>query len=308
MSGVVEAKTVKTARALRRRGLPLYYPILFVVPAFVIYAVFFIYPTVLGFYYSFTDWNATETTIRFVGLTQFAEVMRNPDFVVALKNTFLYAAVTTVGKNVIPLLLAVLLTMGMRSRNALRAVYFSPAILNIVAVGLIFQGLLNPHTGFVNNLLRSMNLDFLALGWIGDPSLSIFAACLMEIWRASGITMAIYIAGIQNISADYYEAAEIDGATVWAKFVHVTLPLLMPAITINVLLSVIYGARMFEGVYFLTRGGPGNSSEVLMTLVYKYMGQGLYGYSTALNLILVLLIILISMPLLSYLTKKEVGG
>lgn len=299
---------VKTARALRRRGLPLYYPILFVVPAFVIYAVFFIYPTVLGFYYSFTDWNATETTIRFVGLTQFAEVMRNPDFAVALKNTFLYAAVTTVGKNVIPLLLAVLLTMGMRSRNALRAVYFSPAILNIVAVGLIFQGLLNPHTGFVNNLLRSMNLDFLALGWIGDPSLSIFAACLMEIWRASGITMAIYIAGIQNISADYYEAAEIDGATVWAKFVHVTLPLLMPAITINVLLSVIYGARMFEGVYFLTRGGPGNSSEVLMTLVYKYMGQGLYGYSTALNLILVLLIILISMPLLSYLTKKEVGG
>ncbi|WP_051109218.1 carbohydrate ABC transporter permease [Paenibacillus ginsengihumi] len=305
MSSVAE---VKTGRALRRRKLPLYYPVMFVVPAFVIYAVFFIYPTVLGFYYSFTDWNATETTIRFVGLAQFTEVMRNPDFVIALKNTFLYAAITTIGKNVIPLLLAVLLTMGMRSRNALRAVYFSPAILNIVAVGLIFQGLLNPHTGFVNNLLRSMKLDFLALGWIGDPSLSIYAACLMEIWRASGITMAIYIAGIQNISADYYEAAEIDGATAWAKFVHVTLPLLMPAITINVLLSVIYGARMFEGVYFLTQGGPGNSSEVLMTLVYKYMGQGLYGYSTALNLILVLLIILISMPLLSYLTKKEVGG
>ena len=305
MSGVVEERT---ERFLRKRRTPLYYPVMFIVPAFAIYVVFFIYPTILGFYYSFTDWNATGANIRFVGLNQFMEVLRNPDFVIALKNTFLYAAVTTAGKNAIPLVLAVLLTMGMRSRNALRAVYFSPAILNIVAVGLIFQGLLNPHTGLVNNLLRSMNLDFLALGWIGDPSLSIYAACLMEIWRASGITMAIYIAGIQNIPADYYEAAEIDGASVWSKFVHVTLPLLMPAITINVLLSVIYGARMFEGVYFLTQGGPGNSSEVLMTLVYKYMGQGLYGYSTALNLILVLLIVMISMPLLSYMKKREVEG
>ncbi|WP_409345992.1 carbohydrate ABC transporter permease [Paenibacillus sp. MBLB4367] len=305
MSGFVEERT---GRPLRKRRPPLYYPVMFVVPALAIYVVFFIYPTILGFYYSFTDWNAAGEKIRFVGLTQFIEVVRNPDFAVALKNTFLYATVTTIGKNVIPLVLAVLLTMGMRSRNALRAVYFSPAILNIVAVGLIFQGLLNPHTGFVNNLLRSMNLDFLALGWIGDPSLSIYAACLMEIWRASGITMAIYIAGIQNIPADYYEAADIDGASVWSKFMHVTLPLLMPAITINVLLSVIYGARMFEGVYFLTQGGPGNSSEVLMTLVYKYMGQGLYGYSTALNLILVLLIVLISMPLLSYMKKREVEG
>ncbi|UUZ97021.1 sugar ABC transporter permease [Paenibacillus sp. P25] len=225
-----------------------------------------------------------------------------------MKNTFLYAMVTTIGKNVIPLVLAVLLTMGMRSRNALRAIYFSPAILNIVAVGLIFQGLLNPHTGFVNNMLRSLHLDFLALGWIGDPALSIYATCLMEIWRASGITMAIYIAGIQNISTEYYEAADIDGASVWSKFRQVTPPLLMPAITINILLSVIYGFRMFEGVYFLTQGGPGNSSEVLMTLVYKYMGQGLYGYSTALNLILVILIIVISMPLLSYMKKREVGG
>ncbi|PYI51286.1 carbohydrate ABC transporter permease [Paenibacillus flagellatus] len=304
MSGLVEAGTGRLPRRQRHRP-PLYYPILFAVPALIVYLVFFFYPTVLGFYYSFTDWNATGAEVRFVGVAQFAEVVRNPDFANALKNTFLYAAITTIGKNVIPLGLAVLLTMGMRSRNALRAVYFSPAILNIVAVGLIFQGLLNPHTGFVNNVLRSLNLDFLALGWIGDPSLSIYSACLMEIWRASGITMAIYIAGIQNIPSDYYEAAAIDGASAWSKFIHVTLPLLMPAVTINVLLSVIYGARMFEGIYFLTQGGPGNSSEVLMTLVYKYMGQGLYGYSTALNLILVLLIVAISMPLLSYMQKRE---
>ncbi|WP_309119880.1 sugar ABC transporter permease [Paenibacillus sp.] len=292
----------------RKRKPPIHYPVLFVVPAIVIYAVFFIFPTISGFYYSFTDWSAVSSTINFVGIAQFIEVIKNPDFPLAMKNTFIYAIVTTTGKIVFPLAIAVLLTKGIRSRNALRAVYFSPAILNIVAVGLIFQGLLNPHTGFVNQTLRSLNLDFLAFGWIGDPTLSIFAACLMEIWRASGITMAIFIAGIQNISSEYYEAADIDGASFWEKFTRVTLPLLMPAITINVLLSVIYGARMFEGVYFLTQGGPGNSSEVMMTMVYKYMGQGLYAYSTALNLILVVLILVVAMPLLSYLKKKEIEG
>ncbi|WP_372634093.1 carbohydrate ABC transporter permease [Cohnella sp.] len=255
-----------------------------------------------------TDWSAASSVINFVGFDQFIEVSKNPDFGLAMKNTFLYALVTTIGKIVFPLMLAVLLTKGIRTRNALRAVYFSPAILNIVAVGLIFQGLMNPHTGFVNQTLRYLNLDFLALGWIGDPNLSIYSAGLMEIWRASGITMAIFIAGIQNISSEYYEAADIDGASRWMKFTRITLPLLMPAITINVMLSVIYGARMFEGVYFLTQGGPGNSSEVMMTMVYKYMGQGLYAYSTALNLILVVLILVVSMPLLSYLKKKEVEG
>lgn len=266
------------------------------------------YPTVQGFYYSFTDWSSVGESISFVGISQFIEAVNNPDFGVALKNTILFAFITTLGKNVLALVLAALLTMGIRATNALRAVYFSPAILNIVAVGLIFQGLLNPHTGFVNNTFHALGLDFLALGWIGDPALSIIAACMMEIWRATGITMAIYIAGMQNIGKDYYEAADIDGATLWQKFTHVTLPLLMPAITINVLLAVIYGARMFEGVYFLTQGGPGNSSEVLMTLVYKYMGQGLYGYSTAINLILVLIIVAISLPLLSYMKRREVEG
>lgn len=295
-------------RTRRKRRRPIHYPVLFVVPAVILYVVFFIFPTVSGFYYSFTDWSAASSIIRFVGMDQFVEVFKNPDFGNAMKNTFIYALVTTIGKIAFPLALAVWLTKGLRSRNALRAVYFSPAILNIVAVGLIFQGLLNPHTGFVNQTLRSLHLDFLALGWIGDTTLAIYAACLMEIWRASGITMAIFIAGIQNISSEYYEAADIDGASAWMKFTRVTLPLLMPAITINVLLSVIYGARMFEGVYFLTQGGPGNSSEVMMTMVYKYMGQGLYAYSTALNLILVVLILAIAMPLLSYLKKKEVEG
>jgi raffinose/stachyose/melibiose transport system permease protein len=273
-----------------------------------IYVVFFVYPTITGFYYSFTDWNSSSTEIHFVGLKQIQDVLSNPGFLHALKNTFIFALVTTLGKNVIPIILAVLLTAAIRTKNVLRAIYFSPAILNVVAVGLVFQGLLNPYNGFVNNVLRSVGLDALALGWIGDPKLSIYMACLMEIWKAAGITMAIYIAGVQNISRDYYEAAEIDGASAWSQFTHITLPLLMPAITINVMLSLIYGFRMFEIIYFLTQGGPGTSSEVIMTMVYKYMGQGLYGYSSAMNLILVVMIIVISIPILSFMRKREVSA
>lgn len=284
------------------------YPILFIVPALVIYMIFFIYPTLSGFYFSFTDWNASSTEVKFVGVQQFMDVVQNPDFTLALKNTFLFSITTTLGKNILSIALAVLLTTALLTRNALRAVYFSPAILNIVAVGLIFQGLTNPDIGFVNHMFRALGLDLFALGWISDPKLSIHVASVMEIWRATGITMAIYIAGIQNISRDYYEAATIDGAPAWSKFMYITLPLLMPAVTINVLLSLIYGFRMFEGIYFLTQGGPGTSSEVIMTMVYKYMGQGLYGYSTALNLILVLIILIFSFPILSYLRKKEVEG
>ncbi|MEX2460262.1 MAG: sugar ABC transporter permease [Paenibacillaceae bacterium] len=298
-------KNLSTKRKMRKS---IKYPIMFVVPALLVYVLFFVYPTISGFYYAMTDWSVSSREINFVGFQQFKDVMANPDFLNSFKNTFIYAISTTVGKNVISIFLAVLLTAGLKSRNMLRAVYFSPAILNIVAMGLIFQGLLNPYTGFLNVTLRWLGLDFLALGWISDPKLSIYVASFMEVWRATGITMAIYIAGIQNISSEFYEAANIDGASAWKKFVHITLPLLMPAITINVLLSLIYGYRMFEGVYFLTQGGPGNSSEVIMTMVYKYMGQGLYGYSTALNLILVVLIIVISLPLLSYMKKREVEG
>jgi len=150
-------------------------------------------------------------------------------------------------------------------------------------------------------------LDFLALGWIGDPKLAIHCTSLMEIWRATGISMAIYLAGLQTISKDYYEASTIDGASGWKKFTKITLPLLMPAITINIMLCLIYGFRMFEVIYFLTQGGPGTSSEVMMTLVYKYMGMGLYGYGAAINMILVIFIVAVTIPILIFMIRKEVA-
>ena len=282
------------------------YPLTFILPGFVIYFIFFVYPTISGFYYSFTDWNMISQDINFIGLEQFIEVFKNPDLNTAMTNTIVYSITITVVKNVIALILAVALNNKLRTKNALRAVYFSPAILNVVAMGLIFKGILSTSNGFVNNIFRASGLDFLALGWLTDPRLAIHTCSMMEIWRATGISMAIYLAGMQTISQDYYEAATIDGASGWQKFKNITMPLLMPAVTINVLLCLIYGFRMFEVIYFLTQGGPGSSSEVVMTLAYKYMGMGIYGYSAAINTLLVVFIIVVTIPMLILMARREV--
>jgi raffinose/stachyose/melibiose transport system permease protein len=289
----------------RNRSHPLVYPITFAVPALVLYCVFFILPTVSGFYFAFTNWNSSSSKIAFVGLSQFVEVLKNSDLTGAFKNTFAYAITTTILKNLIGLALALFLSRRIPSRNALRAVYFAPAVLNIVAIGLVFRALLDPNYGLLNNILRRAGLGVFALGWIFDPKLAIYCGSLVEIWRATGIAMAIYIAGLATIPKEYYEACRIDGANAWQRFHRITLPLLMPAITINVLLSVVYGIRMFEVIYFLTEGGPGDASAVIMTKAYEYMGMGLYAYSSAFTMLLVLLTILVSIPLLVYLRKKE---
>ena len=293
--------------AKRKSWSGIRYPLWFIIPGLALYTVFFIVPTFNGFYYSMTDWSSnTGNDVSFVGFQQYAEVWKNPDLGTAFKNTIVYSVTITILKNVFGLFLALALNEKIRTRNALRAAYFAPMILNVVAMGLIFRGLLDPYDGFVNNSLRAMGLDFLALGWIGDTDLSIHMVSLMEIWRATGVAMAIFLAGLQTIPKDCYQAALIDGASYWQIFRSVTLPLLGPAITINVLLSLIYGFRMFEVIYFLTQGGPGSSSQVFMTMAYKYMGMGLYGYSSAINVILVLLNCAVAIPILIYLRKREV--
>ena len=294
------------ARPIRiRRKDPIHYPVTFLLPALAIYLIFFIYPTISGFYYALTNWNSRSIEIKYLGISQFFEVLKNPTILLAFKNTLIYSFTITIVKNIFALLLALALNAKIRSRSVLRAVYFAPAILNLVAMGLVFQGLMNPNTGFFNTALRALHLDFLVNGWITNPNLSIHCTSLMEIWRATGISMAIYLAGLQAIPTDYYEAATLDGAHGWKKFWHITFPLLAPSVTINVILCLIYGFRMFEVIYYLTGGGPGDSSQVMQTLAYKYMGQGMYGYSAAITVILVVFILIVTIPLLSLLRRRD---
>ncbi len=294
-----------TIKAKKIRRSPIHYPVAFIVPALAVYLLFFFYPSLSGFYYALTNWNSRSTKITFIGFSQFLDVLRNPTILLAFKNTMIYSITITVVKCVLALLLALALNAKIKTRDALRAIYFAPAILNIVAMGLVFKGLLNPSHGFINVTLRDLGLGFMAREWLVDSRLAIYCTAFMEIWRATGISMAIFLAGLQTIPNDYFEAATIDGASGFSKFINITFPLLAPSITINVILCLIYGLRMFEVIYYLTGGGPGDASQVMQTLAYKYMGQGLFGYSAAINVMLIVFILLITIPLLKLMRGRD---
>lgn len=281
------------------------YPIYFLIPGILLYIVFAIYPTITNFYYAMTDWSMKKSAITFIGLQQFQRIFQNNQFLDALKNSAIYGVSITILKVALGLMLALALNTKLRSKNILRSVYFLPIIISTVAVGLLFRSMMDPFNGFLNQLLQKLGFANLP-GWITDPKMALWCCVLDEVWRSTGLCMAIFLSGLQSISSDYYEAATIDGASALQKFYRVTWPLLRPALTINLMMSLVTGLRGFEPIYYLTGGGPGNASQTIMTLSYKYMGEGLYGYSAAMNLFTIVAIVILAIPLLRAMTKKEV--
>lgn len=276
-----------------------------VAPALILYCVFFVFPTLTGFYYSFTDWSPVKNTITFNGWENFRYIFRNEVTRLAIKNTLIYAAVVVIFKNLFGLLLALALNTGLKTRNALRGIFYAPAIVSTIVIGLVFIPILHPN-GLLNQTLTRIGLEALTRYWLADPAIVMLTIAAVSIWQWSGYHMAIYLAGLQGISNEYYEAAKIDGANAFQRLRHITIPLLAASININVILSLIGGIRVFSEVYALTNGGPGNSSQVLSTYILVLFGEGRWGLGTAMNTVLFLLVALLSIPLLSRMRKYEV--
>ncbi|MGO4110172.1 carbohydrate ABC transporter permease [Paenibacillus sp. YAF4_2] len=274
-------------------------------PALLIYTVFFVLPAIIGLYYSFTDWRLDRIGITFIGLDNFNKIFTDDTLILALKNTFIFAIATVVGKNVIGLVLAIALNMRLKSRNFLRAIFYSPSILSVLVISIVFTPMLRTE-GMVNKFFDAIGLHFLSQAWLTDPHLVIWTVALVSIWQHAGFQMAIYLAGLQSISKEYYEAATIDGAGAWRSFTNITVPLLLPAININLMLTLIGGLKVFSEVFVLTSGGPGNSSQVIGTIILRAFGEGNWGLGTAINTLLFLIVSLIAIPLLVFMRRKEV--
>ena len=289
----------------RKTKDPIKYPITLIVPALLVYVIFFIYPALSGFYYALTTWSAKSIDYKFVGFQQIKEVFSNPVITTALKNSFIFAGLTMLIENIFGLSLAIGLNQKLKTRTTLRAIFFSPAILSVVACGLTFKGLMHPDTGLFNGVLNSLGLNSLTNGWYTDKTMAIYSTVIMDVWRAMGVNMAIYLAGLQSISTDYYEAATLDGAHGWGMFTNITLPLISNTITVNVVLTIIGGLRIFDVVYYFTNGGPGNASQVMQTMAYQYMGKGIWGYSSAISSVLTVIVLAVSIPLLIVLRKND---
>lgn len=264
------------------------YPFYFVGGALLLYVLFFVLPSVMGFYYAFTDWNSYSPEVNFIGLDNFALIFSSGQgYLRYISNTILFTLATIVTKTVIALGLAVLLTRGVRRlAHVHRMLIYLPAVLPMLAVSLIFRSILNPATGLLNETLRGVGLGFLAQKWLVDIAWAMPSVIGVDTWKGVGYIMVILIAGIEAIPREYYEAAEIDGASGWQAFWRITIPLLMPVLAVVTVLNLLYGLKVFDIVFVLTNGGPGHATDTVYTIIFDEFSKGRYGIATALSSLL----------------------
>jgi len=263
------------------------YPFYFSIGAIILYSLFMVIPGLMGFYLSFTDWNRYSSEIDFVGFKNFALIFSQQNYWNSISNTIIFTIVTIALKTVFALLLALLLSKGLkRFFNFHRVVMYLPAIIPMLVVGILFKSILHPNTGMLNVFLRGIGLDFLAQRWLTNPDIALYSVIFVDTWKGVGFIMVILIAGLQVIPSEYYEAAQLDGADKWDELWNITLPLLMPTLTVTTVLNLLYGLKVFDVVWVLTNGGPGYATETVYTVVFKEFSKGRYAISTALSTLL----------------------
>jgi raffinose/stachyose/melibiose transport system permease protein len=276
------------------------YPHWFYLPAGLVFGVFFLVPTALAFYFSLTRWSLFDAT--FIGLDNYVTFLSDPQLLAGLRNTIIYALLTSGLKVIISLPLAMLLTSNIRLKGLFRGIIFFPVLVSTVAVGITFATLMQPSIGIINTALGALGI--LGPDWLGNPKLALYSVVIVDVWKGVGIAMVIFIAGILSIPVEYFEAARLEGGT-WVKFRHVILPLARNATFTVILLSFIGGLRTFDLIWTMTRGGPGFASDVLTSVIYKEYQAGFYGLSTAGNVVLFILVTAIVYPLMRFFNRME---
>lgn len=276
------------------------YPNWFYLPAAIVFGVFFLVPTALAFYFSMTRWTLFDAT--FIGFENYIDFVGDPQMMTGLKNTIIYAVMTSGLKVILGLLIAMLLTSSIRLKTFFRAIIFFPVLVSTIAVGITFAVLMQPSSGLINMALRGIGLP--APDWLGNPNLALFSVALVDVWKGVGIATVIFIAGILSVPEDYFDAAKLEGGA-WVKFRHVIIPLSRNATFTVIILSFIGGLRTFDLIWTMTRGGPGFASDVLTSVIYKQYQAGFYGLSTAGNVILFILVTFLVYPLMRFFNRLE---
>ncbi len=284
------------------------YPQWFLIVPLVLYIVFFLLPSVLGILYSFTDWNVrSKGEVHFIGLQNYIEILTsNKNYTLGIWNTLKFTVISNIVKLVPALLLAIMLQEGLKGRNWYRTIFYLPSVLPFLIIGLTFTSILNYNNGLLNTTLEALHLDFLKQKWLSDLNMVWKSIYGVDAWRGIGYCMTIFLAGLNAIPKTYYEAASIDGANFFHKLRYVTLPMLLGAITINLVFGLTYGLKVFDIIYVLTNGGPGHTTEVMTTFSYQLYATGRYGMSTALNTVLFAITTLIGIFVVRAMSKQEV--
>jgi raffinose/stachyose/melibiose transport system permease protein len=281
--------------------------LLFVLPALLLYAVFFLAPFASSVLLSFTDWNGLAATRRFVGAGNYLRLLRDPLVRLSLSHNLIWVLIGTAAPIVIGLLLAILLWSGrIRGQVVFRTAFFMPVVLSPVVVGIIWGWIYSPVFGILNRGLEAVGLGAWARGWLGDPAWALYAVLATAVWNYFGFCFVILFAGLQNADLQLYDAAKIDGAGQWRQLVNVTLPQLQNVLTMAVVYTLIGGFNVFDIVFVMTGGGPANLTELIATYTYKktFM-ENQVGYGASLTMVMTVLSLVTSAVFLKLREKAE---
>ncbi len=269
----------------------------FLLPTLILFCVMVVYPFIKGVRISFTDWDGFSNTYQLVGFDNYIKLFTDPTIIEPIKNSLFYTVVTVIGDNVIGLLIALLLKKDTRINRVIRTCVFMPFIISLVLTGFIWSYI-------YSDVFYSM---FHIKSILGNKNTVMLGICIMAMWRDAGYSMLIYLAGLNGISDTYYEAAKIDGASPFQRFKYITMPLLAPAMTINITLFLGWGLKVFDYAMTVTHGGPGRASETFALYVYNYtFPYNKAGYGQASAIVMMVVVVIITSIVTHLLRKREV--
>ncbi len=277
---------------------------LFLSPAIILLIIFSFIPIISAFILSFCKWKIIGKP-EFIGLQNYLGIVKDPIFWTALKNTAYYSFITVPAGLVLAMGSALLLNQQIRGRAFFRGVIFFPVTISMVVISFIWGWMFSEHYGIINALLYKLSIS--PRNWLDNPSTSMPIIMLMSVWKGFGYGMIIYLAALQNIPESYYEAATIDGANSFRKFLHITLPLLNPTTLFVLIVAFIGSFQVFDQVYILTQGGPGYSTTVLVSYIYDeaYGGKFRMGRACALSYILFIIVLIFTLIQMFAFKDKE---
>ena len=280
-------------RKLRAGELGKYF-VIFILPALIIYLLFSITPFLYTIYYSFTDYtDMNPINLHFVGLKNYIKVLQTTVMLAAIMNSVINAILVTGFQTLLGLPLAFVLNQKLKSRNLLRAVFFFPAVFSSLIIGYLWNFIMSSSDfGLINNILHQLGLG--TLNFFTSKN-ALYSVILTQIWQWTGWAMVIFLANLQSISPDLYEAAEIDGANGLKKFMYVTLPLMCPSVKIVIVTGLIGGMKVFDIIYSMTSGGPGDATQTVMTVMMKKgISEGFYSTGSAFGVCFFIIVLAIS--------------
>lgn len=303
VSDEILARPVQATR--QHRFMRAAVPYLWLLPAMVTYTIFKLVPLFSSFYLALIDWNGLDPA-KYVGLRNFERMLEDSDILIALLHNVQYAIGTVIGKIVLSLFLAVLLNQALRGRSFYRTALFLPVIMSFVVISVLWTWMYDSEVGMVNAMLSLIGLGWLKQDWLGNPNIAMISLIIVDIWKWYGFHMVIFLAGLQTIPEDLYEAAMVDGASRIVQFWRITLPLLKPVMLINVTLSLMGAFNVFDIPFIMTEGGPAKATLVAALHIY-IRGFKFYkfGYASALSIVLLALVSIMAAVQMKLMSSDE---